>query len=403
MKTTITIRRKSFKKFVVGKITAVFTSLVLLTVSLPGPGYAASSAPEVINQPLNGFTLVKRVNDLVVKKGNAEYAYLFNTQSCPAYIFFGLRGSGEGFFRKENRQKDATPFYEYIDNLNSKSVRGETSQGIGSTLGTLFSLVAPNGKFKGKSIAAAAPSPTVGPDGTYKYQAPPVDIMAFKNKKYIDGYLVSVSQMGPAIATLSLYAISNACPSSKIILAGYSQGAMITSSIVKNAQNANSWSMRNYPDHHKNIRAAIVVADPANNKGLWPSVAGFGSNQKKALSNLPKDCTLEACGLLYSLSNMSSYLSSEFLQRYVTRDFTTPRSTTAMPIRSEFKAGDLVADFDKTSSALISCGFAQGFLKVASCGVAVGVAADGYLKHTSYDAKYFRERQVAKWLQDNVK
>ena len=282
---------------------------------------------------------------------------IFNSNVCPSNIFLGLRGSGEGFLTVSNKLsgKKVTvgnqKFDSYIDDPKSGSTIGKTSQGIGQSLGKIYETLnsAPNSTFK-RNISSAAPALS----SLWSYQPPPIMPAITGGTDATFNFMLSMFDTGIANTEMSLVAISYACPNSKIILAGYSQGAFIVSAALNDLRG--KYGAQNGDQILPRISAAIVLADPANPKdGLIPFVKNLVNNPVLAGTFKYGGSLVGKVGVGFAQSMAAMVIMGDIYNHALDGNNLANISTLtavstkasqklpALPVYSVFKRGDIVA------------------------------------------------------------
>jgi hypothetical protein len=160
----------------------------------------------------------------------------FATQLCSKYVFIGMRGSGETY---------------KADTL-----------GIGRKLARLFDSVKNHPQIKGDIMV----------DGVPDYAAVPVPTKSdlLRDPSLLPNFLHETTNQTTQHLAKRFNQIQAACPYSRFVLAGYSQGAYGVNDLV------NSWEEK-YPKTVRNkIAGVFLLANPAEeNKGIIPTLNAY--------------------------------------------------------------------------------------------------------------------------------
>mgnify|MGYP000091251405 CR=1 FL=1 len=255
---------------------------------------------------------------------NLGDTYLYG--GCRPYILVGMRGSGEPLQNTQYGLGD--DLYLLWDGLN--------------TSGT---------KFRDR-ISAAVPTATA-------YPAVPVPISSDRTRMLIlmDSYLQQVYNSSGTALMLSMVQVANRCPNSKLILAGYSQGAY---SINYAMRRSGSTTL-------SKVAGTVLLADPAQSpRGALRVLKSYCATGVR-----PAGMTTAAWNELRTVS----YSSSVCVRTRAATIYTAPSSYSFRYVT----AGDAVADF-----------------------AAMTQLWNGYLKHINYDSTYF-VRDAVRWAQTGTK
>lgn len=348
------------------KFAALISAMLLLSGALTPPQVAGAKTSSAY-RAVNGVNLdILNADSTITPK--PVMATIFNATSCPEYIFFGVRGSGEGYQYSEVKQIGVIPAtkwtperVQYGDDAKSnayfwtdakKQVHPRPGYGIGTTLAKVFVALQSNDKFIGR-IAAAAPRVSQSDLGG-GYNAPPVSALG-AGEASADNYIKSMFVNGVFSSINSILYTTKACPNSKLILSGYSQGAFIVSSSI-NTLRKYSWG----PSTLKAVKAVALLADPAaKDAGLVAELKAFQSNVtlRGQISSLV-DSAAKFCGndvecqrigklakkLLTYSTLLSAPIDSSNLTRFANNGTVQPKSTNEMSIKNFSKDDDFVAD-----------------------------------------------------------
>ena len=157
---------------------------------------------------------------------------------CPAVWFLGARGSGE---KEAASTHEMGPEVNYMASVVKAKVNAE-----GLTFGWLANL------YSADSVDDLSPSKSEllllgsGPQGLANFLA------AYKLDN-LDKYDASIAQ-GIAVAELSVQRALASCPNAQIIVAGYSQGAIVT-------HNAENFLARHDPGEFSHIVGTLLLGD----------------------------------------------------------------------------------------------------------------------------------------------
>jgi hypothetical protein len=162
-------------------------------------------------------------------------------QLCSKYVFIGMRGSGEKY--------EADPL------------------GIGKTLTELFNKVRVHPEI----------DEDISVDGVPDYKAVPVPGTSGSNfvrdPSILPTYISETMDTGPQHLAQRFNKIMKACPSSKFVLAGYSQGAYAVHDLVQ------SWE-KQYGDKVRNLISGVfLIANPAEAiGGIIPTLDAYNKS-----------------------------------------------------------------------------------------------------------------------------
>lgn len=282
------------------RLVAAIAALALI----PAPAAVASGASEPVD--ITDPTFVGKVG--------------LDQGVCYEWMLYGVRGSGEPALR---------------------------NAGIGATLKVAHTELSRTPKFRGK-LGSAFPA---------EYKALPVDAIA--NRDLADEWWFE-QIVNNAHVNRGLRALALMCPDSKILLAGYSQGAIaISSSYAALAKDQSDPIL-------KKVRGAFLVGNPArtSNRALFRQAASLCKAQPLSLA-VNSALDLEFC-------------KSSDSTNYDTLAVKTPRSKAGFRVREFFNKNDLVADFDWIRSFI-------GTPKTVSERVAKGYEAHSNYKSTNRD------------------
>lgn len=290
---------------------------------------------------------------------------------CPAYVFIGARGSAEVFSA------------------------GTTDGEMGAPLGNLFRTLSMSSRFRGNIAYTGVPN----------YAAVP---LAFNNS-----YLQSMLE-GLVPVAFKVAAIHAQCPKSKIILAGYSQGAFIIHQFLAN-ENARNRSVAY-------LAGVVLLADPAKpGTGIVSFGNSFGTGTEYGVALIETaDITLlklscfkplyyaysVLCNNLQSTANLLQLIVNE--GGYLSSNVKQPADPIGVPVLQYALANDMAAYGRTVIDACISQSSAIAGVKVplvgtlkagATCGTSVNsaIAIHTNYQHTSFDV------DTTSWLLANAR
>jgi hypothetical protein len=378
-------------------------------------------------------------------KGKAAVvqATIFGRTSCPAYVFYGIRGSGEGYAYQDNKKDPYEVIaasgsiperYTYVDDSKSSPLsftdkrrvkRYQDGFGIGITLGRVFKKIKDSSRFLGK-IASAAPA-----FGSAKnYQAPPVSAL-LESKKSARSYIASMFTTGIAATMDSLYYLSLACPSPKtrVILGGYSQGAFVASAAI-NFLRANPKDFRS-SSVLRSVKSYVAVADPGARDihGVPMGIVRFlkylnGKNVTSGASSAIswanqwtpiniseiedfRNAVNGVAGILSLASALDSPLGKTPLTAYANTGTSTPVSDSKTAVYSITRIGDIVGSGHAVLTGFLSKAeragsFCLSIDKFQHCNPEISALVStfdtGQKRHTSYSIDYGTGDYFAKML-----
>jgi hypothetical protein len=372
-------------------------TLILLLQASPTFGFTDEATRVSTGLKTSGKDL-----DVTASDGTVM-ATIFNAKRCPAYVFYGVRGSGEGFERQKNRRTNgAQPkyWYNYEDDPSSASVKSSDSVGIGSTLGRVFRALKIDDKFIGK-ISAAAPA---------LYQPPRVEEI-FSGEKASWSYFTKMAALGTNEVLAGLTVMAKSCPQTKIILAGYSQGAFIVSAVIQSLRTKGSWAQTRYPDVLNNIVGAVILADPLTPKtGIFSFLKTLrGTSAKKDMNKLAnfiekifKNSSLS--GSLRSFLDIADTFSAKIgsgITTFVNLESVTPKPSAKLPILSLYKTKDLVADGMSELKILDFTNCSKSILYI--CNMPYSPFLSAMAQHSSYSGDRWASDRIVPWLVKSVK
>jgi hypothetical protein len=245
---------------------------------------------------------------------------------CRPYVLIGMRGSGEP-----------------LTNVQ---------YGLGSDLHELWDTMNANGSRFRDKLSSAVPTAS-------SYPARPVPISTDQKRllSLMDPYLQQVYNGSGTALQLTMVQVASRCPTSKLIVAGYSQGAYAVNFAMR----------RSSSTVLSKVAGTILLADPAQNPaGALRILKSYCST-----GNRPANITTASWNELRTVST-----SSNICVR--TRAATIYTAPTTNSFRY-FDSRDVVADFGRITSVY-----------------------GGFLLHTNYESSGFSIK-ASRWAQTGVK
>ena len=293
------------------------------------------------------------------------------TGYCTSYIFVGARGSGEVF--------------------SAGTAEGE----MGAPLGNLFRMLSMSSRFKGNITYT----------GIANYAAVP---LAFDNS-YLQSMLEGIVPLSSKVAS-----IHTMCPKSKIILAGYSQGAFIVHQFLA-VENANNRSV-------SYIAGVVLLADPAKpGTGMVSFGNSFGTGTEYGVALLETaDITLNKVScfkpLYYAYSSLCNNLVStaNLLQLivneggYLSSNVKQPADPVGVPVLQYALPNDMAAYGRIVIDGCVNQSRSIAGVKVPLVGALMGGAtcyasiSNAIAAHTNYQHTYF-DVDASVWLVANAR
>lgn len=290
---------------------------------------------------------------------------------CTSYVFIGARGSGEVF-------------------------SAGTSEGeMGTPLGNLFRTLSMSSRFKGNITYTGVPN----------YAAVS---LAFDNS-YLQSMLEGVVPLSSKVASVHVL-----CPKSKIILAGYSQGAFVVHQFLA-VENANNRSVAY-------IAGVVLLADPAKpGTGIVAFGNSFGVGTEYGVALLETaDLTLNKvscfkplyyaysglCNNLLSTANLLQLIVNE--GGYLSSNVKQPADPVGVPVLQYALANDMAAYGRTVIDACVNQSRSIAGVKVPLAGALIGGATcytsinNAIATHTSYQHTYF-DVDASVWLVANAR
>jgi hypothetical protein len=245
----------------------------------PSAGLAAASQP-----PTGGPDCDQNLRTRNYKRAN-----------IPKYIFIGVRGSGE-------KTTDTNP------NRGSNKPTG-----MGTRMEFLYDQLRSSTKFN--SIICTGPLAPF-PLDSLNDQYPALEVPSFAEKDKVARYISDIA--GNYIYIRMLIAdLSVKYPKSKLILAGYSQGAAIVHAGVAAAVTRN-------PSVKSRIANVVLIADPLaepNDKNIIPTGEAEGANWTKSLGVVTLVAAAFGRGEKRSIATITGFdLASKVLDNVATRN-----------------------------------------------------------------------------------
>lgn len=246
--------------------------------------------------------------------------------SCRPYILIGMRGSGETL-------------------LN-------TQYGLGNDLHDLWDELNRSGtKFRDR-LAAAVPTAS-----SYPARAVPISSDRKKLLALMDPYLQQVYNGAGTALQLTMVQVASRCPTSKLIVAGYSQGAYAVNFAMR----------RSSSTVLAKVAGTVLLADPGQSPaGVLRVLKSYCTTGTR-----PANITTAAWNELRTIPTTSTICVR-------TRAATIYAAPSTNSFRY-FDAGDVVADFGRMTNLY-----------------------GGFLLHTNYDSASFAIK-ASRWAQTGVK
>lgn len=284
---------------------------------------------------------------------------------CKPFVFLGFRGSGESLTVDGNK----------------------TGYGLGPTLGPIYRGLASASAYSGK-ITWAYSSPT----GTYAYTPRAVPGFSTSATAAWSPYLDDLLRLNSARVAAAVTSVHVKCPSSLILLAGYSQGAYAIQLAFQNNMRSDNWGYF--------VRGLALIGNPGEPTGFVPDMYAYcanGSASSRADFNSLADTVTGFCAKVASYAGTSAARAAKL-----------PGLNSPMPVKNFSNSSDVLAHWtengDATATNMANAGAAVSFfgpiaVALAQANAFVTDAQTGIAAHEGYKTSAAATTSVRGWAQ----